>query len=1270
MKRKICSLLLCFCIVFGGIFTANTATDFSLDCSAQTLSDQPMKTMLQYKTSSQQDKLLYELPQTLESDTEYTISIVTKSMIDKFDSENLFLSLYAIAQDTPVGEDTKTALEKTDSLIRSSIANASQFAIGKNNKYQNLKTYTFTLTQNEITGKKLYLGYTFKNGNGAEFYLSDFMLYKSSDTSKENLLDINKYTTSTAKWYDQYGVKNTSSKYIEYNPSYFKTALYFKYTGSGTKRVGFQVPSINKENGIIEKGVKYTISYDYYFITRGFDYGVRPVLWGSATGLSNPAHIRTITFGNYTRFNDVVGVKQSKSGKASYSFTLTESETLRDLYFIGFVLDKENGFTSTPEFYISNLTLTKEGSSENLLPENEYTTSLEGLNWKQNYGYILNKGEGLEECAYKPYGTGDGNIDGEFDIRDLVNVNQTVSKNEFNPFSDTNDDRKIDQKDIENMRYQLLGLGIVKREIPPEIAITKTASKTQSQTVHPGETVTYTINLENTTNEDKTVTVKDSVPTNTNLIDGCDTVNNGQMSWDVTVPSGETKNISYTVKVDENLELCNGSYINSTASANGETAECYNLYIERTAGTEDQRFISNGIRALKDSTYRDMELAKWIYYVAFTKSIVNYFPDTPKETLSNILNGNATDTTLDMVAPTLYGGKSVTGQITGIKGKPCNEVTTDNLIVGDILFVNTGKTVENYIYDKDGFVNLSDPLSQVDTTALLKSLSDNTMFAVFRPTINIQRDYIVGDLPELNLTPQQQAVIATAESYLLRGEKVQYADTRFGGNNSTEFRWTTGDLNPEYATNDKWDYINCAGFTYQTYRTALGIDIKYSSYTLNTTAYLEKYANSLGIRKYHYTRKENQEVDKETQQKIKSEILNTIEPGDLLVVRRSDSSGHVVLYIGNGTFIHSTGSVYKVSTGEEVYEPTTRYYRVEDYFFTEGSGGYIFYDSIKESTKQVTAFLVVRPLANEKYNVEVPTETQNRINNMQGVMAQKLCSHNSTTTANPGEEITYSFEVYNTNDKPVTLEICDTVPQNTTYISGAETVDGQNLYWNVTIPANTRNTFSYIVKVNNNATLGDSIQSTDSTVGGVNVICPKVYINRTLTVQEQNRIIETFNNIKTNGTANTGLALVNEIYNQSFGTNNVFADTDFLTVTEGTDGTFKITAQVNSNDYYTLNNGSKYHAMMVPTLYGGRFYYGTQRTDRTRLARPHNIMVGDVLIRRTSQEYQVYIYIGGDYFINITKGISTDTLNITRRLEYCLATQYYYAVYRPAFNMD
>ena len=60
----------------------------------------------------------------------------------------------------------------------------------------------------------------------------------------------------------------------------------------------------------------------------------------------------------------------------------------------------------------------------------------------------MNNGEGLEECAYKPYGTGDGNTDGKFDIRDLVNVSETVSKNGFNPFSDTNDDRKINQSEI------------------------------------------------------------------------------------------------------------------------------------------------------------------------------------------------------------------------------------------------------------------------------------------------------------------------------------------------------------------------------------------------------------------------------------------------------------------------------------------------------------------------------------------------------------------------------------------------------------------------------------------------------------------------------------------------------------------------------------------------------------------------------------------------------------------------------------------------------
>ena len=68
---------------------------------------------------------------------------------------------------------------------------------------------------------------------------------------------------------------------------------HIKYTGTkDNKRIGLMIPSVNN-SGVINKGVKYTISYDYYMLNRGFDYGVYPMLFASSgTSLADPYYDR------------------------------------------------------------------------------------------------------------------------------------------------------------------------------------------------------------------------------------------------------------------------------------------------------------------------------------------------------------------------------------------------------------------------------------------------------------------------------------------------------------------------------------------------------------------------------------------------------------------------------------------------------------------------------------------------------------------------------------------------------------------------------------------------------------------------------------------------------------------------------------------------------------------------------------------------------------------------------------------------------------------
>ncbi len=1287
--KNVIAILLTVAMIFSTFVYGNTVVTSAQD-SLEEVTYASRRTMFKYKKSNGYSACLYQLPtDSLEAGVEYTIKIISNIAQG---SSGVTLDLYGIDKSITNSNDINTAINarpsstsKYTNRLRSTGSYGQVSFGGSNKSYNRYREYTFTLTEEEAANKKFYLGYSFLgSGNAVEIYISEFSLYKSGDETKTSLLGIDNYSTDIDGWCTPYGQKTTLGKYVEYDPSYFTYMAHFKYTGSGDNNIGCYIPSVNMTNGIIKKNVKYTISYDYYFINRGFDYGVYPMLFGSAsdkTGLiSTTTYYDRVYSLNYntsatnkTLFGDKVGgVYQSKNGHASYTFTITDSQTLRDKYYVGFLLRKNTSWTSNPEFYISNLKLTAEGSDKNLLPVDEYQYSFNGAgeNWKENYGWIKNSGTGFADSNYVPYGTGDGNIDGEVDIRDLVTADETITATGFNPFLDTNVDRTIDENEIKNLRYQILGLGIIAPRVAEEFipTATRTASKKESQTVMLGETVTYTVDIKNTSIGSGEAKYVDAIPKGCELVSGDGSVVDGNFVWKGNLDAGETKTITYTIKLSNDKSLYGTALSVLNAKINDNQVEGYDLYIERTAGEEDQRLISNGIRALKDSTYRDMTLANWIYQVAFSKSIESYFPDTQADTLAKILDGTASETTLKMVVPTLYGGTAVKKQIAGVRGEPCEKLTVDDLVVGDILFVNNGVNVENYIYDKDGLVNLSDPFGAAGASARLETLPSSTMWAVFRPTINVERDYIIGELPELELTAQQKAVIATAENYLLRGEKIQYDAKAFGGYTGAAERMTAGEKSPEDYTTTEWGYSNCAGFTYDTYYNALGVDINYNGTSLYYTVRLENYADKLGIRKYNFTRTLNQTHTAEEMAQVKQDVFAELKPADIILVRRNDGTGHALLYAGNGTIIHSTGSSYDVNVPKEIAEPTIRYHRVEDYLFTDGSTGYIFGNSGKDV--QVDCFMIIRPLDKKEYNVQVPEETQNRVENLQGIMAEKVSSHNSSMTVNKDEIMTFTFKLYNTNDTEKTVAICDTVPQNTTYVSGAESVEDNNLSWNVTIPANSKKEITYKVRVNSDAAYGDFVESY-STVGGVKVNCPKVYIKRSLTALEQQEIVSAINTIKEKGTTKKGLALVNEIYKEALGVENAFESTDFMTVTAGSEGVFSSEGMgaYSGGQLYKLNSSGKYLDMMAPTMFGGRRYYSTTVNGRTFLARKHNLMVGDILLRKTSSENQVYMYTGEDNFAKLTSGIDIDSSKVNYRMETCLSAGYYYVVLRPSYNI-
>ena len=462
-------------------------------------------------------------------------------------------------------------------------------------------------------------------------------------------------------------------------------------------------------------------------------------------------------------------------------------------------------------------------------------------------------------------------------------------------------------------------------------------------------------------------------------------------------------------------------------------------------------------------------------------------------------------------------------------------------------------------------------------------------------------------LPPLAVDPrfdnlEQEAVVKTALAFLNRGKYIQYDDSRFSATAEVVVnRWEVGLKSPEDYTSQSDGYTNCAAFTYDVYWEALGYDI--GAYT---TALLT--AKGTSQRRYTYI-----PTGKETPEEkaaVEADFRANLQIGDIIVVRYNgdrDGNGHAMLYVGDGVLknskdiIHSTGGSYNYKNYSESIEPSGTVQTMSTKsLFSSSSNLYTF--------SKLKSLCLIRPL--QTYKGGVPEKTQNRIRNLDGIVAEKLSSHTKGMTVNPGAQMTFTFAVANKNDTPVTLTVRDSVSANCTYVSGAEQVNGNALSWELTVPAKGKASVSYTVQVKADAAYGDAVLGDAGTVGGVDVRCPKVYIQKTLTEEEQTRIKNAAAEVKDK----TGIALADAIYQKAIGK------------TTGLPGNF---ADLDANFFepflepnYRLKAEGGTLELIPAGMFGGRkLSHRTLAPDymrleyvRTRLPQTKELIAGDIIL--------------------------------------------------------
>jgi hypothetical protein len=262
-------------------------------------------------------------------------------------------------------------------------------------------------------------------------------------------------------------------------------------------------------------------------------------------------------------------------------------------------------------------------------------------------------------------------------------------------------------------------------------------------------------------------------------------------------------------------------------------------------------------------------------------------------------------------------------------------------------------------------------------------------------------------------------------------------------------------------------------------------------------------------------------------------------------------------------------------------------------------------------------------------------------------------------TVAQGEDINFNIQIKNSNKTDKTLELSEVIPANTTYVSGADKVEGNTMKWTVTVPASGKVDVKYVVKVNADAKTGDKIAS-PTYVGGVEVNCRDIYIGGNLSAEEQKKIFDEASKIS--GDSVTGVALAKKVYAAAGIPCNVGTEQEIIS------SIFKTTTK--AAGHFELNTTSEYMNMLAPTMYGGYLVYTTSKLydgNRTKAPMMTQLSAGDIIVCKEGATYSTWLFVGQNKAMSLNKG-SVGVLDLigTRDALFSTIGHDQFVVLRPA----
>ena len=490
---------------------------------------------------------------------------------------------------------------------------------------------------------------------------------------------------------------------------------------------------------------------------------------------------------------------------------------------------------------------------------------------------------------------------------------------------------------------------------------------------------------------------------------------------------------------------------------------------------------------------------------------------------------------------------------------------------------------------------------------------------------------------------------------------------------------------PEDATAVRGTYLDCSSFVNSVYYNLFGRDVViYPGYSRVDTYILNEYAKTewakgnnkaIDVLYYVNTADYNNDTDRAN---LLNKILSELEVGDLIVYRHgssSGSSGHVMLYVGNNTILHSTGSSFAINetnpmkgkdnaTSAEASGGTVQLLDTSTVFTKSTSTRYLFNDGSASSDAKVWSFAILRPLNN---NWSLSEQGQARATIL-GLMIEKSSSSQNMSSVLVGDTITYTIKLVNKGNTTLkNIEVKDVLSNLVSLQSGSinnnGTINNSIITWNISeIKANQTISLTYSVKVKNDTEVGSVIESNDATVNGarINKISHTVIRN------------VNYDTIK----ANTLALQSNELYSD-------FREAIYKAYEGVIDKTILASylpsktllySLLHVESGYKLNKEHASYPIMLPDFYGGLWLQFKDR-NQIRLVKNEHLKTGDIILTRYNDAsdnkiYTAYIYIDSSTIIqidssgnikNIVTSSFTSDLFLTQLIGYKL-----YTVLRPS----